>query len=511
MKIKQFILPFKIDFRQSSTRATAHAGLPLLLEALRAVVAKSAYKRLAKALGLKGWRTARRHLESLVLLVAAGGEHLSDLAYLRADEGLRRLLGFKLSSPTQAKEFLYAFHQAEDGRRLTAEDDEELSVKGEARIRAEGPGLKALGEMVQELVSRVQATSQRRRATLDVDATIIEAFKETALKAYEGTVGYQPQMAWWAEQMVWVADELCDGNVPAAFKVKDFLVRAFAALPGSVVERRLRGDSALYDEEALSWAADEAGIEFVVSADMSRSLLAKIKALPEPAWQPYRTLREHAAEQRAAQAEEREWAEVPEFVPDWRRNQRKSGEALRYVAIRVRSRQRDLLQEDGQRWQHFAVVSNMTWDGERLLRWHREKQGTVEHAHGVMKNELAGGTLPCGRFGANAAWWRLNRGGRSEAQSSEVDGGPAGPAVNALVANLMQLLKIRALPPEMALLRPKALRFRLLNIPGVVIRHARQTLLRLAEGHPMLRFYAAAREAIAGLLRSPEEVLMPGT
>lgn len=489
MKIKQFVLPFKIDLHSSASRATAHAGLPLLLEALRAVVPKSAYRHLAKAIGLKSWRTARRHLESLVLLVAAGGEHICDLMFLRADDGLRRLLGFELSSPTQAKEFLYAFHQAEDGQRLTPEEDEELSVKGAATIRAEGPGLRVLGEVVQELVRRIQAMSQRRRATLDVDATIIEALKEAALKAYEGTVGYQPQMAWWAEQMVWVADEFRDGNVPAAFKVKDFLVRAFAALPGSVVERRLRGDSALYDEDALSWAADEAGIEFVVSADMSRSLLAMIDALPETAWQPYRTLKERAAEQRAAQAEEREWAEVPDFVPDWRRNHRKDGVALRYVAIRIRSRQRDLLLEDGQRWQHFAVVTNMTWDGERLLRWHREKQGTVEHAHGVMKNDLAGGTLPCGRFGSNAAWWRLN----------------------VLVVNLLQLVKVKALPPEMALLRPKALRFRLLNIPGVVIRHARQVLLRLAEGHPVLRFYAAAREAIAGLLHSPEEVLMPGS
>lgn len=486
MQIKQFVMPFKIEFQPSATRATAHAGLPLLLEALRAIIPRSANKRLAKALGLKGWRTARRHLESLVLLVAAGGEHIADLMYLRADEGLRRLIGFELSGPTQAKEFLYAFHQAEDGRRLTEEDDEELSVRGEARIRAEGPGLMALGEMVQELVRRVQATSQRRRATLDVDATIIEALKEAALKAYEGTVGYQPQMAWWAEQMMWVADEFRDGNVPAAFKVKDFLVRAFAALPGSVVERRLRGDSALYDEEALSWAADEAGIEFVVSADMSQSLQAKIKALPETAWQDYRTLKERPAEQRAARAEEREWAEVPDFVPDWRRNRRKGGVALRYVAIRVRSRQRDLLLEDGQRWQHFAIVSNMSWNGERLLRWHREKQGTVEHAHGVMKNELAGGTLPCGRFGANAAWWRLN----------------------VLVVNLLQLVKTKALPPQMALLRPKALRFRLLNIPGVVIRHARQVLLRLAEGHPVLRFYAAAREAIATLIRSPGEMPM---
>jgi len=131
----------------------------------------------------------------------------------------------------------------------------------------------------------------------------------------------------------------------------------------------------------------------------------------------------------------------------------------------------------------------MKWEGERLLRWHREKQGTVEHAHGVMKGELAGGTLPCGRFGSNAVWWRLN----------------------VLVANLMQLLKIRALPPEMALLRPKALRFRLLNIPGIVVRHARQVLLRLPEHHPVLTFYSAAREAIATLLHPPGEMLNPGT
>jgi len=296
MKIHQFVLPFKIDLQVSATRATAHAGLPLMLEALRAVVRKAAYRRLAKALGLKSWRTARRHVESLVLLVAAGGEHISDLTFLRADEGLRRLIGFELSGPTQAKEFLYAFHQAADGHRLTADEDEELSVKGEATIRAEGPGLRVLGDLVEEVVRRVQAQSPCRRATLDVDATIIEAMKEAALKAYEGTVGYQPQMAWWAEQMVWVADEFRDGNVPAAFKVKDFLVRAFSSLPGSVTERRLRSDSALYDEAALTWATDEK-IQFVVSADLSPALEAAIRKVPEQEWQPYRTLKESGAAQ----------------------------------------------------------------------------------------------------------------------------------------------------------------------------------------------------------------------
>ena len=32
--------------------------------------------------------------------------------------------------------------------------------------------------------------------------------------------------------------------------------------------------------------------------------------------------------------------------------------------------------------------------------------GDAERAHDDLKNGLAGGTLPCGRFGANAAWWQ---------------------------------------------------------------------------------------------------------
>ncbi|MBU1676561.1 hypothetical protein KKA85_12375, partial [bacterium] len=82
-----------------------------------------------------------------------------------------------------------------------------------------------------------------------------------------------------------------------------------------------------------------------------------------------------------------------DFGPDWTRNRRKDGCPFRYIAIRIRSRRRDLLTEDEDRWRHFAMVTNMDWQGEWLLRWHREKQGTVEHGHGVLKADLAGGTL----------------------------------------------------------------------------------------------------------------------
>lgn len=480
MNLRQGVLPFKIELTDRSDEVTAHAGLPLVVEAVLALVPRRAYKHLARSLRYRRWKAVRRHVLSLVTLIASGGDHVDDLRVLRGDGGLRRLLGFTLSSPTQAKDFLYRFHQAEDGYPLTPEQDAALSVAGEAQIRPEGPGLRVLADMVQRVVDQLQAVRQRRRATLDIDATIVEAIKKTALKAYEGTVGYQPQMAWWAEQGIWVHDEFRDGNVPAEFCIKEFIERAFAKLPGSVTQRRLRGDSALYNEAALTWV-DDNNIEFAVSADMSESLRSKILEIPADKWQPYRTIKGDVDDERRALREDRQWAEVIDFIPDWKRNRRKNGEALRYIAIRVRSRQRDLLVDDDGRWRHFAVVTNMKWNGERLLRWQREKQGTVEHGHGVVKNELAGQPMPCGRFGANAAWWRLN----------------------ALVHNLLEFLKARALPPEMSTWRPKALRFRLLNLAGRLIDHANGIILRLSERQPFVSAYIEARRWLVLLAQVP--------
>jgi hypothetical protein len=315
-------------------------------------------------------------------------------------EGGRGCWAFDSPARREAKDFFYRFHQGEDGHRLTEAEDAALSVRGTATIRPEGPGLTALAAVVGRLVAAVQQTRPVATATLDVDATLVEAHKEGALMAYEGTVGYQPQMAYWAEAGVWVADEFRDGNVPAALGAKDFLEHTFGALPPGLTERRLRADTALYDEAALTWA-DTHGVGFAVSADLTKALAHEIAALPEAAWQRYR-----GREDREADGEQRQWAEGV-FVPNWARNAQKHGSAFRYLAIRVRSRQADLF-ADAPAWRHFAVVTHLEGEGEAILRRQRGKQGTVEHGHGVVKNDLGGGVLPCGRFGANAAWWRLN-------------------------------------------------------------------------------------------------------
>jgi hypothetical protein len=63
------------------------------------------------------------------------------------------------------------------------------------------------------------------------------------------------------------------------------------------------------------------------------------------------------------------------------------------VAIRIRKPQGERF-DDGSRVRHFAVLSNR-WElpAAALIAWHREKAGTIELVHDVIKIELGGGVL----------------------------------------------------------------------------------------------------------------------
>ena len=74
------------------------------------------------------------------------------------------------------------------------------------------------------------------------------------------------------------------------------------------------------------------------------------------------------------------------------------------MGIRIRKRLSGLF-EGGLATRHFALLSNIwDWMARRLIEWRREKAGTIEAVHDVVKNELAGGVLPSKYFGTNAAW-----------------------------------------------------------------------------------------------------------
>jgi hypothetical protein len=444
-------LLFEIDPEPIPETLTALGGVPLLVQTFRSLGLPAQVREHVRIKERERGYDEATMVESFVVLNAVGGECCDDFARLREDPGLSELIGHGAPSPAAARKFLNQFHEEEKievakGRRT----EDEIAYIPEENEPLEGLGL-VNRALVQELGRRCP---DQRIATVDQDATIIESSKQLALRTYEGERGYQPMLAVWAEMDVVLSDEFRDGNVCAQMAPLTVAKKAFAALPETVTTYYYRGDSACHEYRLINWLRDEkrAGgpqgfIGFAISARMSDALHTAILKVPEAEWAPYG--KEHATEIR-------ECAEVS-FVPG-EKSEHKDTQPLRYIAIRIRSRQENLF-DDGNRVRHFAVLTNIReWKAGRLIEWHREKAGTIEGVHDVLKNELAAGVMPSKYFGANAAWLRLA----------------------AITHNVMTALKRLALPAEMLTARPKRMRFLIFNTAGRVVRHARQMVLRLA-------------------------------
>jgi hypothetical protein len=444
------ILPFVLRADEEADTVTGRAGLPLVVEAFRGYRGDEL---VAEHLRLK--QRARGYsevemVEAFLLLQASGGEHLDDFTVLREDAGLCRLLERELPAPDAARAFLLRFH---DERLLQAAREAAAAAGEKSYVPEENAALQGLGRVQAELVRRMADPRLGSTATLDHDATIIESHKQEATWHYQGGRGYQPATVAWAEQGLVVADEFRDGNVPAGKDNLRLIQRAFEVLPAWVCERYFRADSACYEEKVLKWLANEkrpggpAGpIGFTISADMTVDLRARCEAVLEaeaeqdrdlPRWQMLDDLR----------AEEFvEWAEV-EFTPgDWP----KSAQPLRYLVLRIQKRQGGLF-SSGERHKYLGVVTNRKRDGAALIRWHWGKAGTIEHVHDETKNGLGAGVLPCGEFGANAAWYRLTM----------------------LTYNVLTMIKRETLPPAQQEAKAKRVRFLIFNLAARLTRHAR--------------------------------------
>lgn len=463
--------PFHLDPRPLDEMASSHAGLLATSRAFRSLKLPDL---IAANLSLKqrnrGFSEAQ-FIETLVLLQTVGGECPEDISLLASDPCLERGLGFKLPKISALRSFLDRFHD-EGVAALRPEREVQKSF-----ILPSTDAVRALQEVQAGLVGRIAKLYAEQGqaltiATVDQDATIVESHKRSALPHYEGGRGYQPMVAVWAEADLVVADEFRDGNVPARQEPLNCARMAFASLPATVRERYFRGDSACHENELLEWLKhpdreQEPGgrIGFAISAVMSAGLAAALSKLPEAQWTTYAT---------EADGTLRQWAEV-DYVPDDATEKRDS-QPLRYVGLRLLKAQGSLF-ADGSDRHHHAVITNIKWAGDRLLKWHREKAGTVEHVHDEVKNELGGGHMPCQHFAVNAAWFKL-----------------------ALLSyNLASAIKGLCFSPEERTVRFKRYRLMVVHLAGRMSRFANTLRLRLC----------ASVQAIARLLKIWEVFALP--
>ncbi len=310
----------------------------------------------------------------------------------------------------------------------------------------------------------------------------METFKKTALYCYKKFKAYQPLNVYWAEQGLMLFSEFRDGNVPADYDLLRPFKHALEMVPPGVRKVYLRSDTAGYFVELPRYCAEAKNerfgvVEFAVGVAVTEAFKMAVREVAEADWHPL--LRKVKGKLvRTGQ----EYAKVC-FVPSWVAG-KKNGPVYRYLAIREPLEQQSLPGMEGQltlpfptmdwgevKYKVTGIVTNRDLPADGLIWWYRERCGKSEEAHSIMKKDLAGGKLPSQLFGANAAWWQIM----------------------ILAFNLNSAMKRLVLGESWINRRMKAVRFRLINLPGRVYERSRQILVRLAGGHPSNEILFEAR------------------
>jgi hypothetical protein len=501
--LPQGVLGFQYEADRSSGGLTSLAGLPLYLDLIEAIGLGAVIRQHVHVAGAQGWLDIQMVL-ALIFLNLAGGDCVEDLERLETDRGFaavlraierdvlssaeRRLLKKRwrrprertVPSPSAASAWLERFHDPCVPK----------AVAGTAVIPGVTEQLRGLWQVNQALLGCIQRHQPATSATLDMDATLVETHKRDALHCYKGFKAYQPLNCFWAEQGTILYSEFRDGNVPAGHEQLRVLQTSLAHLPASVTKVSLRSDTAAYQEELLLYCGEGKDprfgvIDFAIGADVTEAFRAAVQTTAESEWKPLIRLFDGQP-----QETDQEWAEIC-YVPNWAGYSRKRAD-YRFLAIREPLRQLPLgdqaqlpfpTQEFGQKGtcKLFGVVTNRKDAGDQVIWWLRERCGKSEEVHSVMKTDLAGGQLPSGLFGANAAWW----------------------ALMILAHNLNTAMKRLVLGSGWTTKRLKALRFRLIGLPGRVVNHARRLIIRLGAGAEALGLIVSARQTIRALACGP--------
>ena len=494
--LSQGLLPFEYGADRSESGLTNLAGAGAYLDLIEGTGLGEA---IDGEVGVRrdgqGW-TDQQVVRSLILLGLAGGECVEDVRMLEEDAGLGRLLrrleergGRRqrreqrrrwrrkktrtVPSPSSARRYLEEFHDpAQEAQR----------ERGRAWIPTPGAGLRGLARANARLLAFTQKARPRPTATLDVDATLIQSDKREALYCYEKYPAFQPLSVWWSEQELLVYTEFRDGNVPAGFEKLRVVKEALEHLPRGVERVRLRADTAGYQHDLLGYCDRGESERFgrigrVVGGAMRGRFKPALAEVAEEDWHDFPGVTDQ------------QWAEVC-FVPN-ELARSKTGREYRYLAVRSPLRQRVLpgledeteepncpvVEAEGERYKVRGLVTNLTWDGRAVIEWYRQRCGKGEEVHAVMKEDLAGGTLPSALFGANAAWWWIML----------------------LALNLHQMMKHLVLGGPWVRRRLKAIRFHLLCLPARVVKRSRQLLIRLGRGYGSLALLIQARRRIYDL------------
>jgi hypothetical protein len=425
----------RFDVTADGDGLVGHAGAALLAK-------------LAERLGLpaevdrwagRGQPSRARHragtvVVDLAVMLADGGDCLSDLAALRDQPGL---FGPVASTPT-------AWRVIE---RLAGVGEQGLAGLRLARARARRQAWQA-GAWMDGLLA------------IDLDATLVTAHsdKQGAAGTYKHTFGFHPLAAWLdrgdgtGEPLAAV---LRPGNAAANTAADQIEVvdLALAQLPKQARQQQpilVRADSAGATHLVLNHLR-ELGIRFSVGFDLDSRVRTAILDLPETAWSP-------AID---ADGGDRDGAQVAELATlDLAAGGWPAG--TRAICRRERPHpgaQLTFTDADGWRFQVF-ITDQPDGDLAGLELRHRQHARVEDRIRAAKATGLR--NLPFDRWRRNAVWLQLVL----------------------LALDLVVWTQALLLDGHLAVAEPKTLRYRLWHVAGRISRHARRLRLRLQRSWP---------------------------
>jgi len=271
-------------------------------------------------------------------------------------------------------------------------------------------------------------------ATLDIDATIIEADKGDGEKSFKGIVGYQPMLGIIAENGLVVGSEFRYGNASPQAGLVAFVTACRTTYPDRI--RRVRSDSAGYQSSVINFLTTEK-LQYTISADHNKAEMDEILALPQAAWH-------------AVPGEEYMVAETVHTMND-------TPEAFRLVAKRTPVKQLDIFTGE---WKYWLVATNIPCeekDTASLIAFHAAR-GEMERIIGELKAHFNLDHMPCGQFSANSLYF----------------------ALGLLAYNIVQLMKQIGFGKQTMKKSIRTMRYELMHLAGRVVTHARYMMLRIA-------------------------------
>jgi hypothetical protein len=418
-----------VEVTTDGTGVVGHAGAALLRELADRVELTRAF----------GWREPgerRRHpdaavLRDLAVMLADGGDCLSDLAVLRDQP---ELFGPVASTPT-AWRIIERVAQDSDGLAGLR------AARAHARARAWAAGAHPDPELL----------------IVDADATLVLAHsdhKEGAAGTYKHSFGFHPLLAYLDRGRAPgepLAGILRPGNAPAGGSddLIELVDLALAQLPTTDQSVLVRSDSAGASTQ-LAWHLRDQRVGFSLGMQIDQHVREAILAQPEAAWTPAID----AAGQVRHGAEVCEltgWVDLHTWPPGTRaicrREDAHPGAQLRFT------------DHDGHRFQVF-LTDQPDPDLAALELRHRQRARVEDRIRAAKATGLA--NLPFDLWRRNSVWLELVL------------------AAQDLTCWTQALL----LDGELAVAEPKTLRYRLLHVAARIVRHARRVILRLQRSWP---------------------------